>query len=281
MALRNSARLIRFLPNSLRKYSTEGPLVSVAVNEKTGVATATLQRPPVNSLNLELLTDLSNTLSELEKNKCRGLILTSSSKSVFSAGLDILEMYRPDPTRVKQFWTTLQQAWIKLYGTSYPTVAVINGHSPAGGCLLALSCEYRIMLNNFTIGLNETQLGIVAPQWFIASMRNTIGLRQSEVALTTGRLFKTDEALNVGLVDEIAASKEEGLQKAELFLQRFARIPPTARALTKQSLRGGDIQNLVNNQQKDLEAFLAHVNQEKIQKGLELYLESLKQKQKQ
>lgn len=97
------------------------------------------------------------------------------------------------------------------------------------------------MLNNFTIGLNETQLGIVAPGWFIASMRNTIGLRQTELALTTGKLFKTEEALKVGLIDEIASSKEEGLQKAEGFLQKFARIPPIARSMTKRALRGKDI----------------------------------------
>lgn len=105
-----------------------------------------------------------------------------------------------------------------------------------------MSCEYRIMLNNFTIGLNEVQLGIVAPQWFIASMQNTIGPRQSELALTTGTLFKTEEALKVGLIDEIATDKNDGLQKAEKFFTRFAKVSPAARALTKKSLRGKDIQ---------------------------------------
>ncbi|RZB89889.1 enoyl-CoA delta isomerase 1, mitochondrial-like [Asbolus verrucosus] len=283
MALRSGVKSIRdfrFFANTLKTYSTSGPLINVAVNEKTGVATATLQRPPVNSLNLELLSELSNTLTDLEKNKCRGLILTSACSTVFSAGLDILEMYKPDLNRAKQFWTTVQQVWIKLYGSSYPTVAVLNGHSPAGGCMLAISCEYRIMLNNFTIGLNETQLGIVAPKWFIASMLNTIGRRQTELALTSGKLFKTDEALQVGLIDEVAANKDEAIGKAERFLQKFANISPLARDLTKKSLRGEAIQDLINNQQKDLDNFLANVTQEKVQKGLEIYLESLKQKQK-
>lgn len=153
-----------------------------------------------------------------------------------------------------------------------------QGHSPAGGCLLAMSTEYRIMLNNFTIGLNETQLGMVAPTWFEATMRNTIGTRQTELALTTGRLFKTEEALKVGLIDEIANDKSEGIAKAETFIKGFARIPSMARAMSKNQIRGRDIQALQNNREKDLNTFLAVINNPKVQKGLELYMASLKQK---
>ncbi|KAF4522255.1 hypothetical protein B566_EDAN009099 [Ephemera danica] len=67
-----------------------------------------MQRPPVNGLNLELLQDLSSAFQQLEDDRSRGMILTSSSSTVFSAGLDIMEMYKPNPDRVKAFWTTLQ-----------------------------------------------------------------------------------------------------------------------------------------------------------------------------
>lgn len=102
--------------------------------------------------------------------------------------------------------------------------------------------EYRVMIDNFTIGLNEAQLGIVAPSWFIATMRNTIGTRQTELALTTGRLFKTQEALSVGLIDGIIKDKEEGIAKAEEFIKKFAKISPMARTLSKIGVRGKDIQ---------------------------------------
>ncbi|XP_063919680.1 enoyl-CoA delta isomerase 1, mitochondrial-like [Zophobas morio] len=278
MALR-AVRSLASLSNPIRTYSTSGPLVNVSINEKTGIATATLQRPPVNSLNLELLTELCSTLEQLEKNKSRGLILTSSSNTVFSAGLDIYEMYKPNMDRYKQFWTTLQQTWINLYGSSYPTVAVVNGHAPAGGCLLALSCEYRIMLNNFTIGLNETKLGMIAPTWFAASMRNAIGTRQTELALITGNLFTTDEALKIGLVDEVAQSKDEALEKAGKFFDKFKRIPPHARTMTKTLLRGADIQALVKTRNEEMNKLTAFINDPKLQEAIGMYLESLKQKQ--
>ncbi|XP_019878627.2 enoyl-CoA delta isomerase 1, mitochondrial-like [Aethina tumida] len=278
MALQSGIKTLQLSKVLCRNYASAGKLVDVAVNDKTGVATVTMQRLPVNSLNLDLLNDLSTTFTHLENNKCRGMILTSASNSVFSAGLDIMEMYKPDPDRVRSFWTTLQEMWIKLYGSAYPTVAVINGHSPAGGCLISMSCEYRIMLPKFTIGLNETQLGIVAPTWFAATMKNTIGTRQTELALTQGRLFSTDEALQIGMVDEVAQTKEEGLSKAEQFLNKFARISPMARFASKQVVRGKDIQNLAKNREQDLNAFIDVVTLDKVQQGLQMYIESLKKK---
>ena len=100
----------------------------------------------------------------------KGLILTSSMPSVFCAGLEITEMYQPDRSRLESFWGSLQDLWINLYSCKLPTAAAIAGHSPAGGCLLTMCCDYRVMVGpKFTIGLNETQLGIVAPFWFKVS----------------------------------------------------------------------------------------------------------------
>ena len=123
-----------------------------------------------------------------------------------------MEMYKPDETRLREFWTTLQDVWLKLYGSSFPTAAAINGHSPAGGCLLSMCCEYRVMLPKFTIGLNETQLGIVAPSWFQATMKNILPPRVTEMALTLGTMFTTEEALKVsGLLQVFQANLKKDL----------------------------------------------------------------------
>lgn len=278
-AIRYASRI--GMPAGSRACSTSAVsenLVLTQVDDKTGIATVTLNRPPVNSLNLELLQAISQTLDDLQNNKSRGMILTSSSKNVFSAGLDIMEMYKPKVERMKEFWSTLQDVWFKLYGSPFATVAAINGHAPAGGCLLSMCCEYRVMCQNFTIGLNETQLGIVAPTWFMATMRNTISRRDAELALTLGTLFTTDEAIKVGLVDEVATSKEEAIAKATAFLEKFKKISPQARSMTKQALRSKDIMELEDNRSQDVELFVYAVSQPKVQKGLEIYLESLKKK---
>lgn len=155
---------------------------------------------------------------------------------------------------------------------------MIQGHSPAGGCLLALCCEYRVMCPNLTIGLNETKLGIVAPDWFQSSMRNVLSRRESEKALLLGTMFSTSDALKIGLIDEEASDKQDAINRCEKYLLQFAKISPDARAITKMNFRGKDIAELKNNREQDLQTFLGFVNSPKVQKGLEMYMQSLKAK---
>lgn len=111
-------------------------------------------------------------------------------------------------------------------------------------------------------------------------MRNVLPPRQAEQALTLGTLFTTEEALKVGLIDEIAADKQEALDRCEKFLLKFSKIDSTARAITKKSFRGRDIAALEKNREQDVQLFCFAVDNPKVQKGLELYLESLKKKSK-
>ena len=172
-----------------------------------------MQRPPVNSLSLEVLSSFAESLAEAESDPaCRAVVLASASPTVFCAGLDITEMHEPKPERLHQFWHTLQEVWIKLSTSRVATIAAIEGHSPAGGCMLAMSCDWRVMAladpikgKPLTIGLNETKLGIVAPFWFADTMEYVVGARQTDLLLQTGALLTTEEALAVGLVDEAVA----------------------------------------------------------------------------
>lgn len=134
------------------------------------------------------------------------------------------------------------------------------------------------MCPKFTIGLNETRLGIVAPLWFQASMRNVISIREAEKALTLGAMFTTDEAAKIGLIDEVASDKQDAIKRCEQFLIQFAKVSPDARAITKKNLRGKEIADLENNREADLQNFLLFANQPKVQKGLGMYLEALKAK---
>lgn len=136
------------------------------------------------------------------------------------------------------------------------------------------------MLPKFTIGLNETKLGIVAPKWFMSTFLSVLPRLEAERALNQGRMFTTEEALQVGLVDEVANSKEEAVAKCVEFIGSFAKVNPLARSLTKIQLRAADLQELEDGRQKDLEKFIFFINQPAVQKGLGIYIESLKNKAK-
>ena len=78
-----------------------------------------------------------------------------------------MSMYGRTDDELRAYWTHVQDMWLSLYMAPIPMIAAVNGAAPAGGCLMALSCDYRVMAQHpkFNIGLNETLLGIVAPTW--------------------------------------------------------------------------------------------------------------------
>uniref|UniRef100_A0A672G5T0 Enoyl-CoA delta isomerase 1, mitochondrial n=1 Tax=Salarias fasciatus TaxID=181472 RepID=A0A672G5T0_SALFA len=254
--------------------------IKVDFDQSTGVAVMRMQNPPVNSLSLEFLTELCISVEKLEMDKsCRGLIITSSQPKVFSAGLDILEMYGKSPERCGEFWRAVQEMWLKLYSSNLVTIAAINGSSPAGGCLMAMTCDYRIMADNprFSIGLNETQLGIVAPFWFKDTMVNTVGHRHTEMALELGLLYNPSEALKIGLVDQLVP-EDQVLSTAEKTMAKWFAIPEHARQITKSMMRKATIDKLVSSREADIKNFVKFITKDSIQKSLRVYLEMLKKR---
>jgi len=268
-------------PSARFFHGTTSRLASVeSVLDNNGCTVLSLNKGPANSLNLEFLQELRQAIVTAET-ESKGIILTSSLPTIFSAGLEITEMYKPDMARLHLFWGALQDLYLALYGCKVPTVAAINGHSPAGGCLLAMSCDYRIMVGpKFTIGLNETQLGIVAPYWFKGTMVKTIGERQTELALMLGTLYTADQALSIGLVDKVVANKEEALEHATKMMHALLRIPSEARHVSKMLMRQDLYDSLKNNKDADIEHFKNFVTQPIIQAPLGKYLEALKNKKK-
>lgn len=240
-----------------------------------------LNKGPVNSLNLDFLTALNIQLEKFEQAAdVKGVIITSNVANIFSAGLDILEMYDSKPDRIRQFWSALQDFWINVYGSNKIYIAAINGHAPAGGCLMAITCDYRVMAKgNFKIGLNETLLGITAPFWFKDTLVNTIGHRESELALQLGKLYSAEEALRIKLVDELAEPKDV-LLRAQEQMAIWCKIPEHARALTKSSMRQETISYLQSQKSDDIEHFANFIVKESIQKSLGAYLASLKKPKK-
>lgn len=263
-----------------RSYATGSKLVETTRDNDTGIDIISMARAPVNSLNTELLSALKTSLLETQNNRSKGVILTSSLPTIFSAGLDITEMYNTDKKRLTDFWSTLQDTWLTLYTLNIPVAAAINGSSPAGGCLLAISTEYRVFVEGkHTVGLNETQLGIVAPIWFRDPYISLLGYRQAELALLRGSLFKPEEALQINLVDELARDKADAIEKCKNYILSYDKIPALGRIITKQEMRNDLIQWMKENKEADLNKFIGYVMLPKVQAGLKLYIEYLKQKQ--
>ncbi|XP_074866404.1 enoyl-CoA delta isomerase 1, mitochondrial isoform X2 [Carettochelys insculpta] len=199
--------------------------VAVELDGSSGVAVMKMENLPVNSLSLGFLTEFLISLEKLENDRgCKEVVLTSGAPNIFSAGLDITEMCGKSVEHYTEFWRTVQEMWLRLYQSNLVTIAAINGSSPAGGCLMAMSCDYRIMAENpkYGIGLNETQLGIVAPFWFKDTMVNTIGNRATERSLQLGLSYSPAEAHRIGLVDQLVPEEKMQSAAAEVMSQWLA-----------------------------------------------------------
>eukprot|EP00531_Pseudo-nitzschia_arenysensis_P008204 CAMPEP_0116128372 /NCGR_PEP_ID=MMETSP0329-20121206/7327_1 /TAXON_ID=697910 /ORGANISM="Pseudo-nitzschia arenysensis, Strain B593" /LENGTH=233 /DNA_ID=CAMNT_0003622511 /DNA_START=389 /DNA_END=1090 /DNA_ORIENTATION=+ len=225
------------------------------------------------------------------------MILSSAlPNKIFSAGLDIsTELHNPNHDRLPEFWKSFQQVFLDLYGsTKLTTIASLEGPAPAGGCMLALSCDYRIAdassSSRATIGLNESHLGIVAPPWMCQQYMDVLGHRQAELALISGRLFAPKEALKMGLVDELVtdetASDDDddddddddvsNVQQAAIArAKELARIPQGAKAAVKELTRMPLVNTLTADREKDVDFFCNFVTSKNVQVAIGRYLEAL------
>lgn len=263
--------------------SASEDLVRVSDDTKNNnVAILSLNRPPVNSLSMKMCQAISSAVKDCEEMPhIQGIVLASSSNpSILSAGLDLNELYNPDPERLPKFWDSFQQLFIDLYGTRLATVAAIEGHAPAAGCMLAICCDYRVMTDQKgRIGLNETLLGIAAPPWLGQAMINTIGMRNAELSLGLGLLYSPQEALSIGLVDKVVpadAVMSNALDEAA----KWAKIPAQARVASKLLTRQEYIDRLEATRAKDNDDFCDFIRNEKVQNDLGMYLQGLKKKKK-
>uniref|UniRef100_A0A6B2LF29 Enoyl-CoA hydratase n=1 Tax=Arcella intermedia TaxID=1963864 RepID=A0A6B2LF29_9EUKA len=192
-------------------------------------------------MNLDFWTQLNDSLQRLEQDKnIKGVIFYSGLKrNVFTAGNDINELYAPktSPERYKQFNFAVNTFLTNLYSSRLVTIAAIKGACPAGGCILSMCCDYRIMTEEGSIGLNEVALGIAVPKFWIDLMTKLVGQGQSEKLLKFAKMLTPREAKEVGLIDEVVATAEDLLPTTEKVLKQLISLPAAGRIVVKSHLR--------------------------------------------
>jgi enoyl-CoA hydratase/carnithine racemase len=184
-----------------------------------------LDRAPVNALTPMICGQLVEAIGEAVADGVGGIVLSGGPK-VFSAGLDVPYLLAlPDRDALKTAWEQFYDAARELARCPVPVAAAINGHAPAGGCVLALCCDYRVMASGpYRIGLNETQVGLVAPDGIQRLMRRVAGAHRAERLLVSGELVESEKARAIGLVDELAGIDEVST-RARAWLEQLLQLP--------------------------------------------------------
>ena len=228
----------------------------IKVSQKSQIQIIELNRPKVNAINEELIKSLLNQLNQVEQDESiRGVILTGPN-GIFSAGLDIVVLYDKDREYMRSFWVLFSSLLLRLY--SYPKIifSAISGNSPAGGTVLSIMTDYRIMSKgNFLIGLNEVAVGLSMPISIGRVFQSLLGERIAEKMTLIGELVNPEKAQLIGLVDEVVES-EELLDYSISIMEKWLKLPFDKQIQSKLSLRKNIIDLMLETSNKENDEFL-------------------------
>jgi len=191
----------------------------IRIEYHDGVMLVTLNRPVTNALNLQLVNELAETLQEVKRDPdVRGLVVSGASGKFFSIGFDIPQLVELTREDFDTFYRAFNQLCIDLYTLPKPTVAAITGHAIAGGCVLALCCDYRfIAAGRKLMGLNEIKLGVPVPYLADCILQRVAGVRNGRDMLDGGEFYPPEQLLRMGVVDRVLPLEQvlpESIDKA-------------------------------------------------------------------
>jgi enoyl-CoA hydratase/carnithine racemase len=210
-----------------------------------------LNRPPVNALSPDLLRFLADEVRRSPAQGARALIL-SGREGMFSAGLDVPVLIELDREALGRALAAFFDAIEALAASVVPVVAAITGHSPAGGAVLSLCCDRRVMAEgDYSIGLNEVRIGIPVPMIVADLATRAVGRRAGEELCVSGRLLTPAEALDVGFVDELAPV-DGVVAAARRWCEHILEAPAGALADTRSALRRDLVESVQSQRKEDL-----------------------------
>jgi len=199
-----------------------------------GITTLRLAHGKASALDLELTDSLALALAEVAASDARAAILTGTG-SIFSAGVDLFRIVNEPREYSERFYRSLTRMMLDLFSFPKPLVVAVNGHAIAGGCIFALAGDYRLMAQGSArIGIPELLVGVPFPPSVIEAVRFAVPPQHLQMLMYTGRTFTPDDALRLGLIDEVTDALPA---RAEEMARHFAGLPEQAFALPKRQLR--------------------------------------------
>ncbi len=197
---------------------------TINVTLKDRIAILTLDRGRSNAMNSEMITELHQMIRNIENDDNVAGIIITGKEGFFSAGLDLIELYDYDEVTIRIFWNDFLNLVKTMTSFRKPMISAISGHSPAGGCVLALCSDYRVMAEGkFIIGLNEVPVGIIVPSAIFHLYAFWLGNANAYRNMLEGKLMEPDEALACGLIDELV-KPESILYAAERKMQKYIQL---------------------------------------------------------
>jgi len=208
----------------------------ISLDYHGNVVLARLNRSVTNALNIACVQELSQVLQSVRDDSLvHGLVLGSSNEKFFSIGFDIPELFELNRDDFRSFFRMFNQICMDLYTLSKPTVAAIPGHAVAGGCILALCCDYRFIAEGKKLmGLNEVKLGVPVPYLADRLLHALAGVRKAREIMEGGEFYAPEDTIAMGVVDKVLPVGDV-VNRAIALAEKLGSLPGTAYRLIKQN----------------------------------------------
>ncbi len=240
-------------------------------------ATITINRPTkLNALNVELLSELKEVLTELKKDETfaiKGLIVTGEGEKAFIAGADILEMSDMTASDAYTLGHLGQQVSVLLETLQIPVIACVNGFALGGGCEMAMSCDFIYATNNALFGQPEVKLGLIPGFGGTQRLAKLVGRNHAKEIIYTGRNVTAVEAQSLGLVLKTFATKAEMLAEAIKTLKAISTNSSFAVSIAKKVMNEGIDLTTTEGLQLEKRQFSGIFTSEDMREGTRAFLE--------
>ena len=205
-----------------------------------GIETIRLAHGKVSALDVELLEAITQALGEAASS-ADAIVLTGTG-SAFSAGVDLFRMLDEGEAYISRFLPALDDTLRTLFSLPVPVVAAINGHAIAGGCVVALACDYKVMSTG-RMGIPELLVGVPFPVSAFEVVRFALSPAVMQKVIYTGRTVESDEAFSLGMIDEVVGEGEVK-ERALGMARQMASVPKVTFRLTKSQLRAATVEKI-------------------------------------
>jgi enoyl-CoA hydratase/carnithine racemase len=215
---------------------TDGEFVRLQVED--GIGTIRLERPPMNALNAQVQEELRAAAAEAGDRSDVSAVVVYGGEKVFAAGADINEMVTMSYADMVVRSTALQSSFTAVAHIPKPVIAAITGYALGGGCELALCADLRVCGDNAKLGQPEIQLGIIPGAGGTQRLTRLVGPAKAKEMIFTGRFVDAEEALRIGLVDQVVPAGDVFTAAREL-AARFVGGPAIALRAAKEAIDRG------------------------------------------
>ncbi len=234
-----------------------------------GVAVITLANGKVNALSTELLAEIRQAAADLTDHPAGAVVITGGDR-LFAAGADISQFGGPDEAHM--IGAAFHDALDAVAAIPRFVIAAVSGYALGGGCELALACDYRIASERAVFGQPEILLGIIPGGGGTQRLARLVGSGRAKEMCLTGRQVRAEEALSIGLADEVV-TPEELIDRAIALAAEIAAGPLAAQAICKRVIDDGLNRSLAEGLRLERDAFVEVFRTDDARTGVASFLE--------